>query len=244
MGLLDGRRVLVTGASQGLGLAISRRAMAAGARVAMLARPTPRLDAATAELGALAVPADLREPEAAAAAVQRACSDLGGLDALVNNAGVFPLGHVRDGDISDWQAMVDINIVGLLAVTQAALPALLDGEFRQVVNMSSMSGRRVPQSTSGVYAGTKHAVHAISEALRRELHDDRLRVTVIAPGLVRTNEGEGIRDPELRATMARRQHEAGLDADDVAAQVVHVLAAPPDVHIVEIALTSTRQQPA
>ncbi|WP_433076713.1 SDR family oxidoreductase [Dactylosporangium sp. CA-052675] len=243
MGVLDGRRVLVTGGSAGLGAAVARRVVADGGRVAVLGRDAERLEAIAEELGAVTVAADLSDGPAAAAAVDTAAERLGGLDALVNNAGTFRLGFVRDGEPSDWADMVQVNVLGLLAVTQAAVRHLEAGRAPQIVNVSSMGGRRVAQPAQGVYAATKHAVHALTESLRRELYSSGIRVTVIAPGFVHTNLGAYIRDPDVRANMEHGQLHQGLDPADVAAQIAHVLSAPPDVHHVEIALISTRQPP-
>lgn len=240
---LDGLRLLVTGASTGLGEAIARRLAADGARIALLARSRDRLAAIAGELGGHAVAADLTDPDSTARGVAAAAEALGGLDALVNNAGTFRLGMVADGAFADWRNMVDVNVLGLLAATQAAIPHLRLGNAPQIVNISSMGGRRVAQPAQGVYAGTKHAVHAISDALRRELADDGVRVTVLAPGFVHTNLGAYIRDPGARANMEHGQRHQGLDPAHVAAQVAHVLGAPVDVHLVEIALISARQPP-
>ncbi|MGW6202613.1 SDR family oxidoreductase [Streptomyces sp. NPDC055089] len=240
---MRGKRVLITGASAGLGSAIAERLAASGARTALVGRDEDRLDAVARRTGGVAVTADLTDPESASRAVDEAARVLGGLDALVNNAGVFRLGMIGDGDVSDWRDMLEVNVLGLLAVSRAALPHLRAGTHPQIVNISSMGGRRVAQPAQGVYAGTKHAVHAISDALRREVHPDGIRVTVLAPGFIRTNLGAYIRDPEVRANMEHGQTEQGLDPADVAAQVSHVLSSPPDVHLVEIALISTRQPP-
>lgn len=234
---LAGRRILVTGGARGIGAAICGAAAAAGARLAVLTRSGPRPG------GGVTVRAELADPEAAAAAVTAAATALGGLDALVNNAGTFRLGRVGDGAYADWRDMVDTNILGLLAVTQAAIPYLAESALGQVINISSMSGRRVTGAEQGVYAGTKHAVHAIGTGLRHELHDLGIRVTTISPGLVRTNLGAYITDPSARARAEASQLASGLDPADVAAQVTHVLTSPPDVHLVEIALVSRRQPP-
>jgi NADP-dependent 3-hydroxy acid dehydrogenase YdfG len=240
---LDERRVLVTGGSRGIGAAIVRSAAAAGARCAFIARDAHAADRCSRDTGALALLADLARPEEAADAVRQAVTALGGLDVLVNNAGTFRLGRVADGDYSDWRDMVDVNVLGLLTVCRSAIPHLVEGNNGQIINISSLSGRRVSDAVTGVYGGTKHAVHAISEGLRKELHGARIRVTVVAFGLVATNFGSYITDPDVRAGAREGQADLGLDARDAAAQVLHILAVPPDVHIAEIALMSVRQPP-
>lgn len=241
---IAGRRVLVTGASAGIGAAIVRELAVRSARIAGIARRAEPLDRLAKETGMVALPADVRDNNAVTKAVQAAADALGGLDVLVNNAGTFRLGRVADGEFIDWQNMVEVNALGLLTASKAAIPYLAGSEAGQIVNISSMSGRRVPGPAAGVYAGTKHAVHAISQALRAELHDRGIRVTVVSPGFVRTNYGAYITDPEIRERNAAGQRDQGLAPEQVAVQVVHILSTPRDVHLIEIALTSTRQEPS
>lgn len=243
MTALQGRRVLVTGGSRGIGAAIVRSAAIAGAECAFIARDALAAEQCSRETAAQASIADLASPTETADVVRRAAEALGGLDVLVNNAGCFRLGRVSDGEYSDWRDMVDVNVLGVITATRAAIPFLIAGECGQIINISSLSGRRVTGAETGVYAGTKHAVHAISEGLRKELHESGVRVTVVSPGLVRTNYGTYITDPDLRGKAKESQEKSGLDPREVAAQVVHILTAPQDVHITEIALMSVRQSP-
>lgn len=241
MGELDGRRVLVTGASSGIGEATARACARAGAAVACLARRTERVHALAGEIGGVAITADVADENQARAGVDQAAEQLVGLDAVVNNAGVMRLGGVVDGRSEDWRVMLDVNVFGLLVVSQAAVPHLRAAGGGDVVNMSSMSGRRVPNAAAGVYAATKHAVHALSEGLRRELHPEGIRVTIVAPGIVQTAIAEGGTDEQARARIEQLQAELGLAPADVARQVVRVLAEPPHVALYEIALLPTDQ---
>lgn len=238
---LDGRRVLVTGASSGIGAATARAVAEAGADVVLMARRRERIEAIADEIGGLAVPGDVTDPAAAADAVTRAVEGLGGLDALVNNAGITRPGLIADSDPQDWRAMFEVNVLGLLTVTQAAIPHLRRSEGGAIVNLSSMSGRRVPSPTGGVYAATKFAVHAISESLRQELQADGVRVTTIAPGFVTTEIFDDLPDDDLTDRYRRLSREKGMRPEDVADAVVHVLSAPPSVTTVEIALVPTAQ---
>lgn len=246
-----GRRVLVTGASSGIGEATARALAGAGARVALVARRADRLDALAAELpGAVAVPADLTDDDAAAAAVDTAADRLGGLDALVNAAGVFDAGPVTSfpddpGDApapttpDQWRRMFELNVVALLVLTRAAAPHLLGGANPVVVNVSSMSGRRVPTAAGAVYAATKHAVHAVSDGLRMELAPRGVRVATVAPGFTDTAILDAWPDGPLRDRFTERLATVGLDPAVVADAVLHVLCSP--AQVVEYALTSVRQ---
>lgn len=233
---LIGRRVLVTGATSGIGEATARACAAEGARVALVARRRERLAALAEELGAVTVEADVRDVDAAAQAVDEAAAGMGGLDAVVNNAGIMRTGTIADGDVDDWRAMLDTNVLGLLAVTKAAIPHLRAAERGDVVNVSSMSGRRVAGSRSAVYSGTKHAVHGISRALRRELHDDRIRVSLVSPGFVDTELDQHQRE----ATIPREV--SALRAEDVARAIARLLAEPPEVNVLEVAILPTAQE--
>lgn len=236
---IDGRRVLVTGASSGIGAATARACASAGARVACLARRTERVDALAAEIDGVPVTADIADETAARQGVEEAVAALGGLDAVVNNAGAMVLDHVSEGRARDWRTMLEVNVLGTLSVTHAAVPHLRAAGRGDVVMMSSMSGRRVPNAAAGVYAATKHAVHALSDGLRRELHGENIRVAVIAPGVVNTGFGAG--DSEANRRVQQLQEDIGLTPDDVARQVVWVLGEPPHVTVHEIALLPTAQ---
>ena len=242
---LRGRRVLVTGASSGIGEAVARTLSGAGARVALVARRADELERLAGSLpGAVAVPADLTDDAAATAAVHESADRLGGLDALVNAAGVMHAGPVAgspDGEPDRWRAMFALNVVALLVVTRASAEHLRDGTAPAVVNVSSMSGRRVPTATGAVYAATKHAVHAASDGLRMELAPDGIRVTTLAPGFVRTGIVDDWPDGPLRERYAERLETVGLDPDVVATAVRHVLELPAGAQVVEYALTSVTQ---
>ncbi len=244
---LGGRRVLVTGASSGIGEAVARTLTGAGARVALVARRAAELDRLAGELGdaAVAVPADLTDDAAATAAVHAAAERLGGLDALVNAAGLMHAGPVLGSDDpstpDQWRRMFELNVVGLLVVTRAAAEHLRAGTAPVVVNVSSMSGRRVPTAAGAVYAATKHAVHAVSDGLRMELAPDGVRVTTLAPGFVRTGIVDDWPDGPLRDRYAERLETVGLDPDVVASAVRHVLELPAGAQVVEYAMTSVTQ---
>lgn len=240
---LDGRRVLVTGGSSGIGAATARAAATAGARVAVLGRDSERVAAVAAEIGGVAVTADLTDLDAVPAALEEAVQGLGGLDGVVHGAGTMVAGSVADTDPARWREMFDVNVVGLLAVTRAAIPHLLAASVRapSLVLMSSMSGRRIARPESGVYSASKAAVHMVAETLRLELQPQGVRVSTIAPGFVRTPLADRLPEGELREYYRARLAEVGLDPEVIADAVVHVLAQPPGVTVVEYALVPTAQ---
>ncbi|WP_205745769.1 SDR family oxidoreductase [Egibacter rhizosphaerae] len=240
MSALTGRRVLVTGASSGIGLATARACAAAGARVALVARRAERLEVLADEIGAVACPADVTDEAAAVQAVDFAAHALGGLDAVVNNAGVMRPSLIGEGRVADWRAMLEVNVLALLLVAHAALPHLRSAGRGDLVTVSSQAGRRVPNAAAGVYSGSKFAAHAVSEGLRRELHAEGIRVTVIAPGIVETDLLEGD-DHDAARRLRERASELGLSPEAVAGQIVHALAQPPEVLLREIAMSATAQ---
>lgn len=238
---LEGRRVLVTGGSSGIGEATARALSAAGAEVAILARRRERLEALAREIQAVAVPADLRDEQAACSAVEEAVHQLGGLDGVVNNAGLMRTAPIGEADVEDWRAMFDLNVVALLVVSQAALPHLRAAGRGDIVNLSSLSGRRVSNAAASVYAASKFAVHAVSEGLRREALADGIRVIVLAPGFVRTGLFDGT-DDEAADRMRERAEAVGLSPEEVAGEVVHAMGLPPHVHLREVALSGLGQE--
>ncbi len=235
-----GRRILVTGASSGIGAATARAIAAGGGHVAVLARRTERLEALAAELDGVPVTADVADPAATRLAVDRAADRLGGLDGLVNAAGVLRGGPLASTDPADWRVLFDVNVLGVLHATQAAIPYLTAADHSDVVNVSSMSGRRLGSTEMAAYAASKAAVHMLSEGMRRELQPDGVRVSVLAPGFV-SSELFGDRETDLAKRLGERADEVGLSTDDVATAIVQVLAAPPHVVHAEVALLNAAQ---
>lgn len=240
---LTGRRLLVTGASSGIGRAIATAAAEEGASLALLARSEQDLrDLAEVLPGEhVVVPCDVRDLDAAAAAVETAADALGGLDGVVNSAGVVRPEDILEADPEGWRAMFEVNVLGLLAVTKAAV-ARMGSDGGDVVLVSSMSGRRRTSTTMSVYAATKHAVHVIGDGLRAECKDRGIRVLTLSPGFVATPIFEtGEHDTQHTDELSATANEVGLPPEVVAQQVVHALAQPGDVQLLEIAMTSMAQ---
>ncbi len=239
---LQGRVALVTGASSGIGEAAARALAAAGAKVAAVARRRERLDAlAGGGAGGIACePADLSTEEGARAAVAFAVRTFGRLDVLVNNAGVMLLGPIEGADVGDWRRMLQLNVLGLMLATHAALPHLVASRG-DVVNVSSVAGR-VARRGAGAYNASKWGVGAFSESLRQEMSPKGVRVTVVEPGLVATELADHITHEETRrATKEWMASLRPLRPEDVAAAILFAVSQPPHVSVNEILLRPTDQ---
>jgi NADP-dependent 3-hydroxy acid dehydrogenase YdfG len=238
---LAGKTAVVTGASSGIGEAVVRLLAREGCNVVLAARREDRLKALAAELGerALAAPADVTDPAACAALVARTLERFGSLEILVNNAGLGLYGSIADGDPEDWRKMFDVNVLGVLYVTRAAVRQMLRQGAGDVVFVSSLAGRRVPRADGTVYAATKHAVNAIAEGLRMDVHEKGIRIINVEPGLVRTEFPESSY-PSAEEYYAEKEY-TPLEAEDVAAAVVYALDQPPRASVNEILVRPTEQ---
>lgn len=245
MGLeLMGRRILITGASSGIGAATARACADAGARVGLFARRQDRVEALAKELDEVAVPlaADVRSERDVREAVERASRSMGGLDGLVNAAGLNRAGKLATGATDDWREMVETNLLGAILITYATLEHLRRNASADIVNVTSMSAKRVMSPESAIYAGTKAGLEAWSHALAQELGPQGVRVMVMSPGMVDSEFANATRDPVLQAAKAADISGIGLHVDVVADQIVHMLAQPAHVRIREMALMPTAQR--
>jgi NADP-dependent 3-hydroxy acid dehydrogenase YdfG len=236
---LAGRTAIVTGASSGIGEATSRLLAHKECNVVLAARREDRLNALAGELGALAVPTDVTDPAACAALVARGLEHFGSLDILVNNAGLGLYGSIAEGDPEDWRKMFDVNVLGVLYVTRAAVRRMLERGSGDIVFVSSLAGRRIPRADGAVYAATKHAITALAEGLRMDVHEKGLRVINVEPGLVRTEFPESSY-PSAQSYYAEKEY-SPLEAEDVAAAAVYALEQPPRVSVNEIVVRPTEQ---
>ncbi|MFZ3468326.1 SDR family oxidoreductase [Streptomyces sp. 2.9] len=195
-----GKVVLITGASSGIGEATARRLAASGHQVMLGARRTDRIAALAEGIRGSGGRADHQELDVTSldsmrAFVQAAHSRYGHIDVLVNNAGVMPLSPLAALKVDEWNRMIDVNVRGVLHGIASVLPLMRAQGSGHIVNIASVSGHRV-DPTAAVYSATKFAVRALSEGLRQESRD--LRVTVISPGLTRSELAEGITDTAVR----------------------------------------------
>jgi NADP-dependent 3-hydroxy acid dehydrogenase YdfG len=248
---LAGTVALVTGASSGIGEATARALAAQGASVALAARRLDRLERLAGELGAeqrpaLAIEADLSQPDQAIVAVDRTVDELGRLDVLVNNAGVMLLGPIENAPTEEWERMIDLNLKGLIHTTHAALPHLLaaaedaDRHCADVVNVSSVAGR-VARSGSGVYNLTKFGVGAFSESFRQEFAGRRVRTTIVEPGAVATELTDHLSDEVRDQVRGRFADIETLASEDIADAISYAVTRPWHVSLNEILIRPTEQ---
>ena len=243
-GPLAGRVAVITGASSGIGDATATALSRAGATVALGARRRDRLQALADRLdGPSSVhEVDLTDEAAARDFIAAAHAEHGGLQILVNNAGLMLLGAVNGADVSEWRRMLDVNLWALLVCTHAALPLIAENGGGDIVNVSSVAGRRA-DAGAAVYNMTKFGVHGFSEALRQEALHSGIRVTTVAPGFVETELQGHNRNPVVRRALERSREEIGeaLGADDIADAVLYAVSRPAHVCVNEVVVRPTRQ---
>jgi clavulanate-9-aldehyde reducatase len=244
---LDGKVAAITGASSGIGEATALALADAGAAVALGARRIDRIEALAEQIGsaggrAIAVEVDVSDEQAANAFINEAHERLGGLDVLVNNAGVMLLGPVDGADTGQWRQMLDVNLLGLLYCTHAALPLMTASGGGHVVNVSSVAGRRA-NAGAAVYNMTKFGVTAFSEALRQEALHQGIRVTTVAPGFVETELQGHNTNPLVRQATERAREQIGevLQPEDIAEAIVHAVTRPAHVCVNEVLVRPTGQ---
>jgi NADP-dependent 3-hydroxy acid dehydrogenase YdfG len=237
---LNNKIVAITGASSGIGEATARLLAAKGARVLLGARRTDRLATVVAEIRAAGGEAhftsldvtNLSEMERFIAEAQQ---HFGGLDVLINNAGVMQLSPLSARKVDEWDRMIDVNIRGVLYGIAAAQPLMEQQQHGHIINISSIGGLSV-SPTAAVYCATKFAVRALSDGLRQET--DKLRVTVISPGVVTSELADSISDDSAREAMKAFRRVA-LEPDAIARAVVYAIEQPADVDVSEIVVRPT-----
>lgn len=242
---IDGKVVVITGASSGLGEASARLLSAQGARVVLGARREDRLNSLVKELtgsggAALAVATDVTRCADVKRLVDTAVSAYGRIDVMINNAGLMPQSFLERLRIDEWDRMIDVNIKGVLYGIAAALPHMKQQKAGHIINVSSVAGHKV-RPGSAVYAATKHAVRALSEGLRQEVKPYNIRTTVISPGAVATELPDSVTDPEAAERLHKFYAETAIPADSFARAVAFAINQPEDVDINEILFRPTRQ---
>lgn len=241
---IDGKVVVITGASSGLGEATARLLSKQGARLVLAARRLDRLQALVSDLGleaGAAVRTDVTVFEQVKRLVDGAVETHGRIDVLINNAGLMPQSPLDRVKVDDWNRCIDVNIKGVLYGIGAALPHMQRQKAGQIINVSSVAGHKVGPR-SAVYSATKHAVRVISEGLRQEAKPYGIRTTVISPGAVQSELPESITEPDIAEATRKRYDEMAIPADSFARAVAFAMSQPEDVDINEILYRPTKQE--
>lgn len=241
---IDNKVVVITGASSGLGEALARRLTKEGAKVVLGARRRDRLEKLAQELNLsheAVVVTDVTQPGQVQALVDKAIALHGRIDVMVNNAGLMPHSLLERAKIDDWNAMIDVNLKGVLYGIAAALPAMKAQKSGHIINTSSVAGHKV-RPGSAVYAATKTAVRVISEGLRQEVKPYNIRTTVISPGAVTSELVNSITETDVAQTTQQFYNDNAISADSFASVVAFAISQPEDVDINEILFRPTRQE--
>ena len=243
---IEGKVVVITGASSGLGEATARLLSRQGARVVLGARRADRLKSLADELNAsggrtLAVTTDVTDREQVKRLVDTAVQKFGRIDVLINNAGLMPQSPLERLKLDEWDRMIDVNIKGVLYGIAAALPFMKEQKAGHIINVSSVAGHKVGPGFA-VYAATKYAVRALSEGLRQEVKPYDIRTTVISPGAVATELLDTISEPDVAAAVRKRTAEIALPAESFARAVAFAMSQPEEVDVNEILFRPTRQE--
>ena len=237
---LKNKTALVTGASSGIGEACARALSGNGAKVILTGRNKKKLEQLSKETGGIFLTANLSISEDVVSLFEAID---GSIDILVNNAGVAPKASIIDGDIEAFQTLLNVNVLALTHCCQLALKKFDPKNGGQIVNISSMSGHRVPPS-GGFYAATKFAVRAVTEALRYELKskENKTRVTMISPGFVDTPLLENYFRGDEETLSALRQDIEMLKPQDIAQTLIHILETPKHVEIGDVMMRPSDQK--
>jgi len=243
---IDGKVIVITGASSGLGEAAARLLSSLGATVVLAARRADRIQALSHELGlgggrALAVTTDVAQFAQVQHLADTVIETYGRIDVLINNAGLMPLSPLDRRKVNDWDRMIDVNIKGVLYGIAAVLPTMQQQRSGHIINVSSVAGHKVrPGST--VYSATKTAVRVLSEGLRQEVKPYNIRTTVISPGAVDTELSASVTETDVADNVKKFYAEVAIPADSFARAVAFAIGQPENIDINEILYRPTRQE--
>lgn len=245
MNNIENKVIVITGASSGLGEATARLLAKKGAKVALGARRTEKLEAIVHDIRAEGGQAefigmDITKPQEVQALIEKALSAFGQIDVLVNNAGLMSIAPLSELKVDEWDRMIDINIKGVLYGIAATLPVFQKQNFGHFINLASVAGIKVFSPGGTVYSGTKFAVRAISEGLRHEV-GGTIRTTTIEPGAVESELKFGSSHKESSEFVTDFYKQA-IPADSVARAIAYAIEQPADVDINEIVLRPTSQE--
>ena len=236
---LSERTVLVTGASSGIGRALALAAGAAGARVFLVGRDEGRLDAVAKEIGTAAIwhACDLTDPAAVDAMARAAEGQLGQIDVLLANAGLYIPGDAADGDPDAWDELIGVNVSSVFRLINRVLPAMIERRSGDIIVTSSVSGHQAIE-WEPVYSASKHAIQSFVHGVRRQVQKHNVRIGAVAPGMV-LNPLWGVSDEaEIARRVAARE---GIRSEDVAEAVMFMLTRPPHVTIRDLVILPQNQ---
>lgn len=241
MSHINGKVIVITGASSGIGEATARLLAGQGARVVLGARRLERLEALAADINAaggsaLARALDVTRRDDMQAFIDSAAQHFGRVDVIINNAGVMPLSRLDALKVDEWDRMIDVNVRGVLHGIAAGLPLMQRQRSGQFINIASIGAYAV-SPTAAVYCATKYAVRAISEGLRQEVGGD-IRVTLISPGVTESELAESISDEDARAAM-REFRKGAIPAEAIARAIAYAVDQPADVDVSELIVRPT-----
>lgn len=239
MSVLNGKVVVITGASSGIGETTARLLAGLGAHVVIGARRVERLEALASDIqadgGSVVVQRlDVTKLEQMQAIIEAAQSHFGRVDAVINNAGVMPLSSLVALKIEEWNRMIDINIRGVLHGIAAGLPVMKKQGFGHFINIASIGAYEV-SPTAAVYCATKYAVRAITDGLRQETAGQGIRVTLVSPGVTESELAESITDNEAKEIM-KEYRRTTLPATAIAGAIVYALEQPEYVDVSELVI--------
>ncbi|WP_288806605.1 SDR family NAD(P)-dependent oxidoreductase [uncultured Novosphingobium sp.] len=243
-GQLAGKVALVTGASSGIGAAAALCLAEAGARVVVCARRTARLAGLVTQIEAaggtaLAIPGDMTLEDDARGAVEKTVAAFGRIDILINSAGIMEAGGIENCDTAIYRRVIDINLMGTVYTSAAAVPHMLAQGGGDIITISSLAGRKGGPMTSA-YSASKHAVNMMTDGMRQELGGRNIRVTTLMPGATETEVADSISDPQWRSAIkAHVSKDGAVQPRDIGEAVVFILAMPRRTNISEIAIRPT-----
>jgi len=233
------RKILITGATSGIGRATAELAAKNGHTLFLSGRNETSLSELSSELNAAGFfAADVVQTAEVSQLVEEAKKTMGGIDVLLNNAGLGIFDPLENARLEDWHTMIDVNIKGVLSVLHATLPHLIESNGH-LINLGSLASHYVFPN-SGIYCATKHAVFAISESVRTELAK-KIRVTTISPGSVNTPFVEQTKNNEL-LNQLRPSFAAGMPVEWVAQQILNAIEVPDGVNVSEIIMRPFRPE--
>jgi NADP-dependent 3-hydroxy acid dehydrogenase YdfG len=243
---IQGKVVVITGASSGVGESTARLLAGNGAKVVLGARRKDRIDAVVKDItakggSALGFKSDVTKRGDVEALVKGAIDKHGRIDVIVNNSGIMPIAPMAAIKVEEWDRMIDVNIKGLLYGVAAVLPIMQKQKQGHIINIASVFGFKVFAPGGVVYSATKFAVRAVTEGLRMEQKADNIRCTMISPGAVATEAPEGSSDEATRKNL-REFYKMAVPADSIARAIAYAIEQPDEVEIDEVVVRPTAQE--